>query len=365
MRQNQNLQKLESEYELLQKRLTALDIQPQTGQDEEKTKLASQLANANMNLIKVDSDKLKLELKDSNQQWLWGWTGFFGVMFAVFGVALWFIIKSLIADRVEGHLKGFQEAFDQVNELKNELGILEKEHTISLLENFNNPILWHEKDHPEQIRELKNEVLLDVFSDKTRYIGIRVAAIEVMGARGSQIFFNPVLTYLDSIVDSEIDWEASREPDYYLRRLLARLSGIHNEESYQGIKSFLNQMINENPKNINLFLPWTVFALSEISIVMGLRDSIDVMKKVIPEMKELKPNAAVMQTLAEYFDKFGEYEGIEEILTNGLTESMLEVEKRCLELLQEHDPKFVREWKEVKEETNEENEETDESEPTT
>ncbi len=347
---------LESQINSHNERHKVLEIPPQTGQDEEKTKLSTQLAEANTKLINTGFDKLKLELKESNQQWLWGWTGFLGVLFAVFGVALWFVVKSLIADRVEERLNGFKEAVEKVKILENQLKILKKEHAASVLENFNNPILWNIEDHPEQIKALTEEVLLDLFEDKTRDLGVRIASIEVLAARKSPLLVSPVLTFLNIIVDSDINWEVSREPDGYPRQLLTRLSKIHNEESYQGLKSFLNRLIKDNPKNKNLFLPWTVFSLAHLGVEMEIRESVDMLKKVIPEMKELKPNAAVLRTLAEYFNKFQEPEGIMDILNNDLTDNIPAIEKKCLKLLQKHDPEFVKEWKEKKKGTNTESE---------
>ena len=140
--QNQNTQ--EQEIETLKKQVLELQKQLQTVENVEKMELAAKLseaqaklAEANVKIIDTDFDKLKLELKDSNQQWLWGWTAFLGVMFAVFGVALWFVVKSMIADKVEGHLKGFQEAFDQVNTLKDELEVLKKELAVIVLYQIN------------------------------------------------------------------------------------------------------------------------------------------------------------------------------------------------------------------------------------
>ena len=82
----------------------------------------------------------------------------------------------------------------------------------------------------------------------------------------------------------------------------------------------------------------------------------------ISHLKHVTFNLSVV---AKYFDLFNEPDGIKEILTNGLTDRMPDVETRCLQLLEKHDPEFVREWKEKKETTNTESEETDESKPTT
>ena len=163
MQQRQNHQELESKYESLQQHIAAFEIQPQTGQDDEKTKLATQLAEANTKLINADFDKMKLDLKESNQEWLWNWTAFLGVMFAVFGIALWFFVKSLIADRVEGHLKGFQESIEQVKKQQERIRIIERDYAALMLAEP------HEYDHddeeyvyPETVRSLSEQTILDV-----------------------------------------------------------------------------------------------------------------------------------------------------------------------------------------------------------
>ena len=76
-------------------------------------------------------------------------------------------------------------------------------------------------------------------------------------------------------------------------------------------------------------------------------------------------NENALKDLVEYFAKFQEHEGIKEILTNGLTEGIPDLEKQCLDLLKERHSNFVRDWKVEKEDTNTESEESDESKPTT
>ncbi len=120
--QNQNA--LQQEIESLKKQISEIQTQLKTVENVEKMELAAKLAEANAKLINADFDKMKLELKESNQQWLWGWTAFLGVMFAVFGLALWLVVKSMIADRVDKNLEGFQEAVGNLNERNNQLMIL-------------------------------------------------------------------------------------------------------------------------------------------------------------------------------------------------------------------------------------------------
>ncbi|MYK21068.1 hypothetical protein F4054_02270 [Candidatus Poribacteria bacterium] len=63
-----------------------------------------------------------------------------------------------------------------------------------------------------------------------------------------------------------------------------------------------------------------------------------------------------LKNLTAYFDRFNEPDGIKDILTHDLTDMMPEVETRCLELLEKHDPEFVEKWKAKKEAANTQNE---------
>ena len=358
MQKEHNTKELVSQIDSVKERLTVLEIPPQTGEDAEKIKLATQLADANTKLINAGFGKFERELRDSNYEWMWKWTGFFVGIIAVIGVALWFVVKSMIADRVEERLNGFKEAVDKVSILEGQIKILEKEHAISLLEDVNIPRLIELERYPRQTKALREEVLLEVFSDKTCDLGIRWTAVNVLGARKSPRLVSPVLNYLNSVVDSDIDWGISRATDRYPYLFLSRLSDIHNEETYQGLKNFLNRMIKENPKNKNIFLPWTVFSLAHLGIELDIKDSIDMLREVIPDLKEIEQDEIELITLAKYFDKFKEHEGIKEILTNDLTEGMPDVETRCLELLPKRYSNFVKDWKEKKETTNTESEES-------
>ena len=350
MRQNHNQQKLESEYESLQERLAVLEIQPQTGEDVEKMELAAKLINS-------EFGKFERELRNSNDKWLWGWTGFFATIVAIVvtvtGVAFWVVVKSMIADRVEERLNGFKESVDKVSILEGQIKILEKEHAIFLLEDVNIPMLIELERYPRQTKALREEVLLEVFSDKTCGLGIRWTAVNVLGARKSPRLVSPVLNYLNSVVDSDLEWGTSHEPDHYPYLFLSRLSDIHNEEAYQGIKNFLNRLLTENPRHKDLFLSWTVFSLAQVSIELKIKDSVGMLKKVIPNLIELKPDEVVLITLAEYFDKFEEQEGIRQILEHPEADKMPDVKTKCLELLEKYNS------------NNTEREESDESKPTT
>ena len=66
----------------------SFEIQPQVRQDDEKMKLATQLADANTKLINAEFGKFERELQKSNNRWIWGWSAFSVGIIAVIGVAL-------------------------------------------------------------------------------------------------------------------------------------------------------------------------------------------------------------------------------------------------------------------------------------
>lgn len=360
MRQNQNQQKLESEYESLQKRLTVLEIQPQTGQDEEKTKLATQLAEANIKLINTDFSKFERELRDSNNKWLWGWTGFFVGVVAIIGIAFWFSVRSLIAERVEKNLNGFRESVNQLEEIKNQLKVLQKEQVVSVLGRLHDFQFIYDTPYRKQTEVLSEEALLDVFSDENCRLELRYKAAAVLADKKFVGLASLLLELLNSVVNSEKSMELKSNA----RNLVNLLGKIKSQEAYQGLKKLLNRLLTENLKNKDWFLTYTAFALADISVELEMADSISILKKVLPDLEDTHQEAQALTRLAIYFDMFDESEAIKEILIRYVTDKMRGLETRCLEFLENHDPDFVKEWEEKKEGTNTEVEKTDESKPT-
>ena len=355
--QNQNVPKTGSEVEKLK-------IQLQTVENE-KMEIETKLAEANAKLINTDIDKLKGELRESNNDWLRAWSGWFLTIIGIFAAILlgvsyvfWFWLKSktdrLIENEVEKSLKGFQETVGKVNILEGQLGILKKEHAASMLENFNDPRLWEIELHPEQIKSLPEEVLLEVFNDKTRDLDIRITAIEVLAARKSPQLVSPVLEFLNSFVDSEFVLEAGIKSGF-LYRFIKFVGEIYTEEAYHGLKKFLDRLVRENLKYKHMLLSDTLFSFTVLAIEMNMEDAVSVLKLAISHLKHVTFNLSVV---TKYFDLFNEPDGIKEILTNGLTDRMPEVETRCLELLEKYDPDFVNEWKAQKATANTESEES-------
>ena len=215
--ENQTTQESHPEIETLKKRISELESKLQTVENVEKMEIAAKLADANAKLANAEFGKFERDLRDSNNKWLWGWTAFFVGIFAVIGIALWFFVKSLIADRVEKSLNGFKEAVGQVNILKNQIRILEKEHTASVLEGSVHISDSEGRLYSETINALPDGGLLDLIVDKTRGLDFRYKASEVLFVRKNPKLVSPVLELLNSIVDSEVNWDDSDEIEWAIK----------------------------------------------------------------------------------------------------------------------------------------------------
>lgn len=362
---NQNAQKPNPEIEVLKNRISELEIKLQTVENVEKMELAAKLAEANAKLRNAEIDKYKRELKDTNEEWLRTWSlwfvGIIGFLVLIVGGAFWFWLRSrtdqLIEDRVEKSLPGFKEAMNQAEVLENQLKVLEKEHAASVLENFMD-VYYDVPSYPQSIEALDEKTLLQVFSNEEYRLPIRDKAVEVLADRKSPRLVSPVLEFLNSIVDSDFDWQTSITGERLPFRFLSFVGQIHTDEAHQGVKKFLTRLLTENPEHKDLFLTWTVYYLVDIDVALGVKDSVSMIKKAIPNLDNLQRLPHVVGRLVEYFNTFNEPEGIKDILTNGLTDGMPNTENTCLELLQKHDPEFVEKWKAEKEPANAENKES-------
>ena len=81
-------------------------------------------------------------------------------------------------------LNGFKKAVEQIK-------ILDKEHAVSVLDNFTPHYPVELEWHNEAIKALSDEMLLEVFSDKTRDLGIRWKAADVLVVRNSTQLISP------------------------------------------------------------------------------------------------------------------------------------------------------------------------------
>ena len=333
--QNQN-----QEIEALKKRVSELEKQLQTVENIEKLDLQAKLADANAKLANAEFGKFERELRDSNRNWLRNWNIFFLAIVAAVGLAFVFMVKSVVADRVEKSLNGFKAAVEEQKVIKNQLRALEKEHAASVLEPYYGSRLDEQHFHPEEVKALREEVLLDVFKDrKYDLVTIRHQAAQVLAARKSTRLVPPTLEFLNSVVDSDsdIDFETGNTLHDFVR-LLRR---IDTPETYEGLTKFLNRLLTENPKHKDLFLMRTVFSLARVSIQLDRRDSVPILIRAMSHFEH--PGHEDLGNLAEYFDMLNAPEGIKEVLTNHATNGMPDVKEKCLELLQKHDPEFVTE----------------------
>ncbi len=355
--QNENPQKSDTEFEVLEKRVSELEKQLQTVENVEKMELQAKLADANAKLFNAEFGKFERGLKDSSDEWLRGWSSWFlgviGVFVAIFigvGAVFWSWLKSrtnqLIADTVEKNLNDFKEAVSEQDVIKNQLRGLEEAYGASILLENVNYFLGEEHLHPEQIKALREETLLQLFSDERYYPELRYKAAEVLAARKSPRLVSPLLELLNSVVDldSDIDFET----ESHLHSYVNFLSHIHTPETYQGLRKLLNRLLTEDPKCKDLFLTEIVYSLAWVSIKLNIGDSVSILKMAIPYLQIRQQEQQAIKNLARYFDIFNESAGIKEILINHVTSEssgMEEVEEKCLELLQKHDPAFVNEWR--------------------
>lgn len=344
--QNQSSQKLEEKIEALEKRISEVEKQLQTVENVEKLKLQAELAEANAKLANAEFGKFERGLKDSNDERMRNWLIVFGVIVSIAGIALWFVIKSLIADRVEENLNGFKKALKAQDLIENQLRELSKKHAASVLEDFITLFLNEEHNHPEQIKALAEEDLLQVFEDERYRPEIKYQAAKVLAIRKSPQLVPPLLVFLNSVIHSGLDYYLGR--DEHLRSYVTFLARIPTPETYQGLKELLNRLLTENPKHKDLFLTETVYSLAWVSIKLNIGDSVPLLRMAIPRLQVTQQEHQAIRNLARQFDIFNEPAGIKEILTYHVTSEssgMEDVENYCLELLQKHDPQYVADWR--------------------
>ena len=106
-------------------------------------------------------------------------------------------MDDLVVDGIEKRLDGFEEAVGKVNILETQLRILNKEHAASVLEHYK---YYPPEGYPEQIKELQEQAILDVFNDETRHLELRCKAAEVLANRRSTGLVSPVLKCLNSYI---------------------------------------------------------------------------------------------------------------------------------------------------------------------
>ena len=356
---DQNYQKLAQEMEDLKKQFSALQSQLQTVENTDKMKLLTELddakaklADANAKLINAEFGKFERELRNSNDDWLQTWTIVFlsviGVFAAIlFGIsrAYWYWLSSkteeLIGNGVEKRLNEFTESIDKVNILENKIRVLDKEHAAEVLERFMHYRLSDEDSHPEQIKELKEEALLDVFCDETRHPDITNRAAEVLTHRQSTQLVSPAFELLNSTLDSHQDKELELYTASHLRYLVDLLGYIRTEETYEGLKEYLNRLLlRENTEFKALLLAATSSSFAWVSHELKKEDWISLLKT---SFSHLGNEPETIKDILSYIDE---------------EHSVDDLDNYFLELLEKHDPQFVNDWRERRAAANTETEET-------
>ena len=335
----------------------------------------AKLADAKTKLINTEFSNFESKLRDSNDKWLWTWIQRFAVVISILmlimGAALWLLIRSLIEDRVEKSLDGFKEGIAQVDILKNQLEeavgqvsilqdqirILEKEHAASVLEDILHLYLPVEQEKTKPIPE---RALLDLFVDKTRSLRFKYKAGEVLVSRKSAQLVSPALEFLNSVIDSDLDWKDDFFPESHLRNLVIYLGHIHTQEVYEELGKLLERLLSTEDYELKgVLLTGTAFSLAQVSGELNKSDSLPILVKVIPHLKINQQNRTSLIDLAKLFDRFDSPEAIKEILRPGIRSKMPEIVPECLALLQKHDPDFVEQWQAEKETANTQNEESE------
>ena len=212
--QNQN-----QEMEALKKRVSELEKRLQTVENIEKLDLQAKLADANAKLANAEFGKFERELRDSNRNWLIGWGVFFLAIVAVVGGILWFYLKTktnqLIADEVEKNLNGFKAAVNEQNVIKNELRKLQKAHAVVLLRDSRHYITvggddrWTDAPSPEDIKEIPEDILLEIFEDEKCPMKVRVLTVYHLFNRESPQLVSPLLEFLNLAIDSDSNMSVS------------------------------------------------------------------------------------------------------------------------------------------------------------
>ena len=346
---DQSYQKLAQEMEVLKAQFSAFQSQLQTVENAEKiellTKLAdanAKLADANAKLMNAEFEKFERGLRNSNNNWLRTWAIVFlsviGISVAIlFGVSrvYWYWLNSktdkLIGNGVEKRLDGFNEAIDKVNILENKIKVLDKEHAAEMLGRFIDYPLSDEDSYPVQIKELQEDAILDVLLDKTRHPDITKRAAEVLTRKQSPQVVSPLLELLNSTLDSHQDKELELYTATHLHYLVNCLGYIGTQETYDGLKEYLNRLLlRKNTEFKALLLAATASSFAWVSRELNKEDWISLLKDSFSLLKN-------------------EPETIKDILSSIDEENRIDdLDNYFLELLEKHDSQFVNDWRERK-----------------
>ena len=341
--QNQTPQQLAQEIKALKSKVSEIEKQLHTVEIVEKMELQAKLAEANAKLLNAEFAKLERDLRDSHNEWLIKWSILVLTLLTVVGAVLWFWLKSktnqLITDEVEKNLNGFKDSLKKLDIQRNQLRESEEENAAYRLEEIHYD-LNDDTRYPREIRGLREEALLDVFEDEKYSEVLRYRAAEVLTSRKSPRLISPILELLNLAVDSDADVGFGEHRLYGFVNLLGRL---HTQETYEGLRKFLNRLLSENPKHKDLLLTETVRSFARVSASLDIRSSVSMLRRAIPHFENANHTALV--ELAGHFDIFNEPVGIKDILMQRDKDIHSGVEDKCLDALEKYDPEFAANWR--------------------
>ena len=253
-------------------------------------------------------------------------------------------MDDLITIEVQKRVNRFQEAVEEVNTLKfdlkeavgqvsilqGQLRILNKEHAASVLERFRS---YRPEHYPEQVKELEEQAILDVFSDETRHLEYRMKAAEVLADRESTELVSPVLKCLKSYIDSDFDWNQGYRTQHMLCNLLYYIGQVQTTETYETLNRFLEQLLSEKPEVKRFIITSITFSLVYANNEINKNNSLSDIRNAIPILDLPLDNEDALNGLVMLFEKYEEYDAIKEMLEHHGTTMNSDVKETCLDFI--------------------------------
>ena len=231
---------------------------------------------------------------------------------------------------------------------------LRKKQVAFVLENFTRGEFYLEQFFHKKSATLPEQALLDVFCDGMSTLKLKYRAASILIHKQSARFVPVILEFVNSIVDADLYIQEDSETAEYITEFQYLIGRLTTPEAYEGIKKFLNRLLTENLKHYDIFIDGTIIALTNISHRLNRRDDIPLIKSALFHF--ISPPNEGLISVAENFGAMNEPSFLKYILTQHVTNEMPDVEEVCLELLEELDPEFVKEWQAQKETANTQNE---------
>lgn len=239
----------------------------------------------------------------------------------------------------------------------NPLRSLEKEYVAFVLETLTTSEFVLEHFFPKKTIALPEQALLDVFTDGTSPLKLKYRAACSLINKESTRFVPLLLEFVNEMVDADLEIKEENsgtgESITEFQYLLGRLK---TPEAYEGTKKFLHRLLTEDLKHKDIFIDGAIIALTDISRVLKRKDAIPMVKLALFHF--VPPINEGLISVAENFGSMKEPSLLKHILMQHVTSEMPDVEEICLELLEDFDPEFVKQWHAQKANANTQNEES-------